>query len=136
MAMNRRTWLISLGLAGLFAAGAVTGVLATAAFVHHKLRALHHAGPHAVNALAMKWLDWELDLRPDQEAAIETIVQEAHLQLFKFKTEHNEELRAMALPTLERIDAVLTPAQAERWRHTRARIVQHFEAAGHEPASH
>jgi hypothetical protein len=128
MVAGRRRWALTLGLLGIFAAGAATGVFATAAYVHHRLRALHEAGPHAVQTLGVAWLDGELDLTLEQEAAIEGILSDTHLELFRFKSEHNEEIRAIALPALERIDAALLPRQAERWGPIRARIREHVEA--------
>ncbi len=127
MAVDRRGCLLSLGLLGVFLAGAVTGVLVAAGYVHHRLRSFHSDVPHAVQGLAVSWLDGELDLGPDQEATIETIVLEAHRELSHFKSEHNDEIRAIVLPALDRIEAVLTPRQAERWRSTRERILEHVE---------
>jgi hypothetical protein len=128
MVSGRRTWALSLGLLGIFLAGAVTGVCAAAGYVHHRLRALHAGGPHALHALGMEWLAWQLDLEPDQEAAIEEVLLEAHLELFRFKSRHNDEINAIVLPALERIDAQLTPQQAESWRGIREKIVEHAEA--------
>lgn len=128
MVAGRRRWALSLGLLGVFLAGGVTGVFAAAAYVHHRLRALHTGGPHALHALGMRWLDWELDLSPEQETAIEAILLDTHEEFFRFKSRHNEEIRAIVFPALERIDAELTPEQAESWRATRDRIVEHAEA--------
>jgi len=128
MVAGRRRWGLSLGLLGIFLAGAVTGVFAAAGYVHHRMRALHAGGPHALHALGMEWLDWQLDLRPEQENAIEEILVEAHMELFRFKSAHNEEIRAIVLPALERVDAELSPAQMEQWRGIRETIVKHAEA--------
>lgn len=128
MVAGRRKWAILLGLLGIFLAGGVTGVCAAAGYVHHRLRALHGGGAHAINALGVEWLDWELDLSPDQEAAIEGILHDAHLELFRFKSRHNEEILSIVFPALERIDAELTPRQVESWRGIREKIVEHAEA--------
>ncbi len=128
MVKRGRIWMLSLGLLGIFLAGAVTGVCAAAGFVHHRLRELHKGGPHALHALGMEWLDWELDLRPEQETAIDGILVEAHTQLFRFKSDHNDEICAIVLPALERIDAELTPDQREKWQPIRDLIVRHAEA--------
>lgn len=126
--LRRRTWLLSLGLAGVFLAGALTGVFAAAGYVHHRLRALHAQGPHAVHVLGMQWLDWELDLEPDQERRIEDILHDAHMDLFRFKSRHNDELRAIVHAAVERIDRELTPEQARHWQALRARIAEHADA--------
>lgn len=128
MVAGCRKWILSLGLLGIFLAGMVTGVFAAVGFVHHRLRALHAGGPHAIHALGMEWLDWQLDLSADQHAAIDKILVDAHMELFRFKSEHNAELCAIVYPALERIDAQLTPEQAESWRGIRAMIVEHAEA--------
>jgi hypothetical protein len=128
MVAGPKKWMLFLALLGIFLAGAVTGVCAAAAFVHHRLNALHDGGPHALHALGVEWLDWRLDLSPDQEVAIEQVLVDAHMDLFRFKSEHNAEIRAILLPALERVDALLTPEQAEEWRGIRAHIVEHAEA--------
>jgi hypothetical protein len=128
MVVGRRKWALSLGLLGVFLAGAVTAALATAGYVHHRLRSLHAGGPHAIHALGMAWLEQELDLTPDQKASIERILLDTHMELFRFKSRHNDEIRAIVLPALDRIDAALTPQQVETWRKTRDRIVEHAEA--------
>lgn len=136
MANARRTWALSLGMLGIFLAGGLTGVFAAAGYLHHHLRALHASGPRAVHLLGVKWLDWELDLDDRQEASIEEILSAAHLELFQFKSRHNLEVRAMVLPALERIDAVLTPQQAERWSEIRRHVVEHVDATAETAPGH
>jgi hypothetical protein len=125
---TRRNLVLALGFAGVFLAGALAGVFGAAGYVHHRLGALHSGDPHAVHALAIEWLDSRLDLAPEQSKAIESILSETHAALFRFKTEHNDELRAIVLPALERVDAQLRPDQVERWQELRDRIVEHVEA--------
>lgn len=124
----RRNQLLSIGFVGVFLAGAVAGAFATAGYVHHRLRALHSGDPAALHALGMEWLDAELDLAPEQEKAIEAILVDAHSAMFRFKSAHNDELRAIVMPALERVDAQMRPDQVERWRKLRDRIVEHVEA--------
>jgi hypothetical protein len=131
MVARPRRWKLALALTGIFLAGGVTGVFVAAGVVHHRLRALHSGGPHALHALVMGWFGWELDLDPDQEVAIEGILDETHHELFLFKSRHNAELQGIVLPALERIDAQLKPAQAETWAPIRARILEHAEAQAH-----
>lgn len=128
MVKQRNTLLVVLGLAGLFLCGALTGVFAVGGMLHHHLRGLHSHGPNGAHTLGVKWLDWELDLDAEQERELEQILDEAHIDLFRFKSEHNEEITAILEPSLERIDALLTPEQAERWAPMRARVVEHLEA--------
>jgi hypothetical protein len=125
---SRKGWTLSLGVLVVFGAGVVVGVLGAAAYVHHRLGALHEADPHALHALGMHWLDSELDLTAQQAKAVEEILNDAHLELFRFKSRHNEEIREIVLPALERVNALLMPSQAERWEPIRQRIVEHAEA--------
>lgn len=136
MQTRRRSWVLYLGAAGIFLAGAITGVLAAAGYVHHRLRALHAGGPQVIHQLGMHWLDGELDLSPEQEKRIEAILFETHREFFRFKSEHNEEIRAIVLPALVRIDAELSPEQMERWRRTRKRIVEHVDATTETGSDH
>lgn len=115
-------------MVGIFLAGALTGVFVAVGYVHHYLRALHSRGPNAVEVLGTKWLDWELDLDDRQEAAIHEILSATHMELFRFKSRHNEEIRALMIPALERIDTELKPEQASKWSEIRRRIVGHIDA--------
>src|SRR5688572_12700126 len=128
MAAGPRKWVLSLGLAGIFLAGCITGVVGATGYIHHKLHALHSGGPHAFHRLGMTWLDWKLDLNDQQAVEIESILREAHGEFLGFKDRHGEEIHAIVVPALERVDAVLTPEQEPDWREIRARIVGHFEA--------
>lgn len=136
MATRRRNWMLALGLFGIFVAGGVTGALGVVGYVHHRLHGLHAGGLAAVHALGAEWLDSELDLSAEQAAAIEQILGETHAELFRFKSRHNDEILAIVRPALERIDAQLTPAQAERWSAIRARIVEHAERTADEAPGH
>lgn len=124
----RRTRTLVLGFAGVFLAGVVAGAFATAGYVHHRMRAVHSGDPAALHGLGIEWLDAELDLSADQERAIEAILVDTHAAFFRFKSAHNDELRAIVLPALDRVDAALRPDQLERWRKLRDRIVDHVDA--------
>lgn len=128
MTTNRRSWVLPLGLLGVFVAGATTGVFAAAGFVHHRLRALHQDGPKAIHALGMQWLDWELDLTPEQKKQVDELLVDTHDKLFRFKSEHNDEIKAIVMPALDRMDQLLTPEQREEWKGTREKIVKHVDA--------
>jgi len=137
---RRRNWFVCLAMLGVFVAGAVTGVLATGAYIHHSLRSLHGDGPDGIHHLGVRWLDWKLDLSPEQELAIEQVIEDVHIELFKFKSAHNEELEAVVTGGLERVDRTLTSEQRAKWSPIRARIAQHAAVTyddvqrGHSPA--
>jgi len=129
MANVARKWALCLGLVGIFLAGAITGVVGAAGYAHHRLRALHAEGPQALHRLGMTLLDWKLGLSDQQEVEIDAILRDTHHEFLQFKSRHNEEIRQIVLPALERIDAVLTPKQAEAWRDLREGIARHVEDA-------
>jgi len=126
-----RTWLVCLGLVGVFAAGVATGAFGAGAYIHHHLLRLHGEGPEGLHNLGLDWLDRKLDLTSEQEAEVASVVEDVHLALFRFKTEHNDELEAIVTPGLERIDALLTPEQTAAWRPIRERIAAHAAATLH-----
>lgn len=125
-----RNLMVCLGLVGVFAFGVVTGVFGTGAYIHHHIRGLHGGGhgPERMESLGVAWLDWELDLDDSQHASIGEIVRDVHLELFRFKTAHSDEVQAIVMRGLERIDAELTPGQAERWAPLRGRLAEHAAA--------
>ena len=128
MAITGNRWWIGLGLVGVFVFGAITGVIGAAGYLHHHLRSLHEDGPAAFHRLGVDWLDWELDLNAEQEVSVEEILTDLHLDLFRFKTAHNEELSAIVGAALVRIDAALEPEQMDAWHDIRGRITDHLAA--------
>lgn len=130
MTTRRFGWKHWLGLLGIFVAGAVTGVFGAAGYVHHWIRDLHTGGPSAVHALGIEWLDSKLDLTAEQESAIEAIIRDAHVASLRFKVRHQEEVRAIVYPALERVDALLDDTQRAEWQRIRERIVEHIEFTG------
>ena len=125
MTSGRKGWLAALLLSGVFVSGAVTALGALWAFAHHRLRALHDEGPHQIHRMGVELLDWELDLTDEQREQIDALLLEVHLEFFRFKSEHNEELKAIVDDALARLDATLTSEQRERWRPMRDRIAAH-----------
>jgi hypothetical protein len=115
----RSVWL---AVVAIFLSGAVTGVLGVAFFVHHLAGRVHSRGPHAFEAVALEFLDWQLDLDEAQEDRVSGIIGDLHLDLMRFKAEHSGEFDALLATGLDRIQATLTDEQREDWGDLRARI--------------
>ena len=122
---GKRKWVAAAALVGIFVAGIVVGVVAAGAYVHHRLGGLHAHGPAGMHHIGVEWLDWELDLSPAQEEAIGRVLNDVHMDLFRFKSEHNDELEQLVTAGLERVDAELTDEQLRKWAPIRARIADH-----------
>ncbi|MBI5435463.1 MAG: hypothetical protein HZA52_21695 [Planctomycetes bacterium] len=125
MSARSSRWQLVLGLVGLFLIGTVTGVFLSAAYVHHRIRALHEGGPAAIHALGMDWFQHELRLNEDQVAGVEAVLGDVHRDLLRFKGEHEEEIRVIVVRGVERINALLTDDQRERWEPIRRRVLGH-----------
>jgi len=50
---------------------------------------------------------------------------DVRMDLFRFKSEHNDELEPLVTAGLERVDAQLTDAQMRKWEPIRARSAGH-----------
>ncbi|MBI4881999.1 MAG: hypothetical protein HY812_20420 [Planctomycetes bacterium] len=121
---NGRAWL---GMAVIFLCGAVAGVLGSAAFVHHRIRAFHREGPPAVRRLVMHALDWKLDLSSAQKTAIAAILDDVHRDFGLFRDSHQEQIRLIVDRGLQRIEAELTPEQDDAWEDLRGAVEAHLE---------
>ncbi len=121
-----RAWL---GMTIIFLCGAVAGVLGSAAFVHHRIRAFHREGAPAVRRLVMHALDWKLDLSGTQETAIAGILDDVHREFGEFRESHREIIHAIVERGLERIEAVMTPEQDDAWQDLRGAVEAHLERA-------
>ena len=110
----------------LFVSGIVVGVMGSAAYLHHKLSALHD-GPAGIHRLGRQIIDWNLDLTPEQENEIDRIMHDVHMQFFAFSSEHHEELHAILISGLDRVDAVLDERQREKWGRMRRAVDRHME---------
>jgi len=133
---RRRTRLLALGMLGVFLAGAATGAMTMVGIVHSKLRELHSTDSRAALRLGVELLDWRLDLSPQQETEVGAILTDVNRDMLQFKTRHNDELRAILMPGVERIDAQLTPAQRERWAPLRQHLVEHIERTAESDLGH
>jgi Spy/CpxP family protein refolding chaperone len=111
----------------VFLAGTAVGF-----FLHHMLPRHGWSGfaiggpppgpPPAVKGWMLKRLDRELDLTPEQHARIDTVLTRRESDLRALMTEARPRFEAIAARTRTEIQAVLTPAQQQKFAEITKRI--------------
>ncbi len=123
-----KNWRVWLAIVVIFVSGFLTGGLFLAAIVHHRIDDMREGGPRAYEGMVVHLLDWRLKLDVSQEAEVARIVRDVHVELLEFKQEHQEEIEAIVMEGLGRIEATLHDDQRERWNETRTRVEKHLRA--------
>ena len=129
------------GLIVLFCAGALSGAVADAVFLHGD-QARGDYGPAAHHERIMKRLTQGLSLTAQQQAEIDPIVARAHIALLELRFAHQGEVEQILARGMAEITAKLSPAQQpeldrmykgleRRWRVSR----EYVEAEKHKLAS-
>lgn len=128
MSATKKRWPVYLGMLGIFVAGVVTGLLLAAGAVHHHWDDLHSHGPAGLHRFGTAWLEWNLDLTDAQHEQVDQVMHDLHMDLFRFKSEHNAEIDQIVSPALARIDAILDAEQMKEWKPMRDRVADHLAA--------
>jgi hypothetical protein len=125
------------GLAVLFLAGMLTGIVGT--YFYHRYEQQHRGdgGPAARQERLMKHLTQELSLTPAQQADIQPIVKRAHLDILKVRIQHQPEVERILARGIVELKPKLAPDQQvkldglyaklqRRWQDSR----DYLQAAG------
>jgi len=99
------------GLAVLFCAGALTGVVADSVFLHAEPTSRDDHGPAARHERVMKRLTQGLSLSDQQRAEIEPIVGRAHLALLRLRFAHQAEVEEILARGMAELNEKLSPMQ-------------------------
>lgn len=116
-----------LGLAALFAAGALAGSLLTLKIARHKLAELAEAPPGVINGLIMNRLDKKLDLKADQKARIAEIVRNRQEKIRAIRLKVLPEIAAVLQEGRKEIEAELDPKQKDRFNAWADEKRAHFQ---------
>ena len=99
------------GLAVLFCAGALSGVVAGSVFLHAEPSSRDDHGPAARHERVMKHLTQGLSLSDQQRAEIEPVVGRAHLALLRLRFAHQTEVEEILARGMTELNAKLSAVQ-------------------------
>ena len=99
------------GLAVLFCAGVLGGVVADSMFLHAEPASRAEPGPAAHHERIMKRLTQGLSLTAQQQADIEPIVARAHVALLELRFAHQAEVEQILGRGMAELKTKLSPAQ-------------------------
>ena len=105
------------GLAVLFCAGALSGVVAGSVFLHAEPTSRDDHGPAARHERVMKRLTQGLSLTDQQRAEIEPIVGRAHVALLKLRFAHQAEVEQILARGIAELNGKLSPVQQTELDH-------------------
>ena len=100
-----KSWLF---LAVIFVAGIVTGSALTLWLAP---RFMHHPGPSQLKQVWLAHLTRQLNLTPDQQAKIDSILTEADRNIQRARREEADNIAQIIEDTNKQIEPILTPAQ-------------------------
>ncbi|HTU00963.1 MAG TPA: hypothetical protein VMG58_04070 [Candidatus Sulfotelmatobacter sp.] len=93
----------------------------------YRARFAHRPGPEQFQTMVLHRLSRELDLKPDQQQQVQTILREAGQDFARLREEMHPKFQEIRSKTAGRIHAVLDPSQQAKFEDLRARWEQHAE---------
>ena len=130
-----KRWIAILSVIGLFVIGILIGSLGTHLFYANRL--LKPEGPPGMGKrMFTERLEARLNLTPEQRQEIHRILEESHVRAESFRDSMAPQVRALMEETHERITAVLTPEQLEKFeemRQTHHQRAREWFLGGHGP---
>ncbi len=117
------------GLAVLFGAGVLTGVVGTS--LAHKFGQRHHGarGPAAQHERILTRLAEHLSLTPAQQAAIDPIVTRAHVDILELRLCHQADIDRIMHQGMDGLKETLDPEQQAKLDQMYARLQSRWQAS-------
>lgn len=131
--MNR-TLKLSLLCAGIFAAGAASGVLGTMRYNEMRRDSRRPPNPEAFNNAQMRRLTEGLDLTAEQREKLQPILTQAGEELRKLRRDSYRASTAAIANMENRILELLTPEQKERFKAMQAEQRERFRQRMADPS--
>lgn len=113
-------------LIGTFLLGAFAGMWGTAAFVRRQAAAIYRGEAPALRRTALHHLTRTLDLTPEQQGQVSTVIEHAQVELAAVRAQMHPEIRRILRGAFEEIQQVLTPAQREQAEKMRLRFHKYW----------
>lgn len=135
-----------LGVLLIFFFGVFIGAAITSAGITQKLREVLIGGPEAVMDVLVKRLDHELKLDAEQKRKLQSIMDDAHIQLRQSRAKIQPQVEATLLEAEQKTRAILYPQQVkkfdeivsrgkERWKAKERRLEPAAETPAPVPAT-
>lgn len=111
--MNK--WKAIGGVLLVFILGVGAGALGSMCIVRHRGEFMMRGGPHAFGEAAVRRLDHELKLTPDQHRQVEAIIADARTEIKKLHKEAQPKIDAIFEQAVGRVSAILRQDQKEKF---------------------
>lgn len=109
-----KPWKLWVGMFLVFAAGVIGGIVGSALYVRHTVRAIVFDGPRVVNQLVTKKLVRELNLSDQQADAIAHIVWDTQHRLHGVRQRYRPETEHIVAASIVKMKGELTAEQARK----------------------
>lgn len=118
-----------IGLAVLFLAGVLTGVVATCVYHEREEHQRWERGPAARQERIMKRLTRELDLTRGQQTLVESIVRRAHLEILRVRFQHQAEIESILAKAIADLKIELDPEQDAKLDELYVKVQRRWDAS-------
>ena len=117
-----------LGVLLIFFFGVFIGAAITSAGITQKIREVLIGGPEAVMDVLVKRLDHELKLDAEQKRKLQSIMDDAHIQLRQSRAKIQPEVEATLLEAEQKTRAILYPQQVKKFEEIVSRGKERWKA--------
>jgi hypothetical protein len=125
--MNRAKIKLVAGIVALFIIGGVIGLLGDRLYMEHKLRRLTEFNPEQRKAYILQKYTKELHLTEAQQVEIRRILDEKSEEIAQNTQRYKENIDKIRQRYDERIKALLTPKQRQRYDEMKQRIKERWK---------
>jgi Spy/CpxP family protein refolding chaperone len=119
-----------IGIVLVFALGATSGAVATHMFHRARMDSFIKGGPESREEVIVSRLTRKLDLDPQQQAQVRTIVHENHLAMRQVRKQYHPQIQTILEQGQQRISGVLKPEQQDKFRQIIEERKQHRPPEG------
>ena len=116
-----KKWKAVAGVILVFLLGAMAGAIADHMPCWHRVESIITGGPAARRAFIVERLSCELKLNAEQKAKLNEIAKDTHMQIKAVKTQIQPQVDAILAASEDKVRAMLTPEQRERFEKFLAR---------------
>ncbi|NJD92361.1 MAG: hypothetical protein FIA91_12780 [Geobacter sp.] len=120
-----------IGILLVFMLGAASGAIVTRMIHQSQQEAFLHGGPAAKEEVIVNRLSRKLDLDPQQQEQVKSIVHENHAAMQEVRRKSHPQIEAILEQGQQRIIAILRPDQQEKFQKILAERKEHRSRGFH-----